>query len=1400
MYTTAGAESTTGTDTLRLKSLSKMVGTDLSANSVIENSDGYFTFGDNVIEAGSGLQFIAFYLQNEIGNKVYDPMHSASGTAISGTKTENALYINSDNLAAFYVTGATRSTPYSLTHSSVDSTHVRVGGLVKIGGSYHTITDVAGTTVTFTPAASTTFVNAELIYAQVVDHQITEYFDTAYDSNDDAYYTLMNDDGDGMCETITQIGTTYQWTASVDSTNIPDGKTYIRVVAMDNAGNLSYGKIKSIVANNRPRMTKVFIGTDLNSSGNYDFDADEAPVVSTNSRYRTPNGTCYGEFNYYTAYNTRTGLGQSAVTLASNTFKVVSGLCIVPEFVGGNGSLKYILDKDDITTTANNTGTLTAMKNKESLNIRQVGSIPMFGTVTRENPDGNTNPVAYGGTDIGGTTYYDFGGIEISQGDLTGVTSVKLTFWDETDSTSGPSINGQWATLVIPFSNMGEETNPPVPVIKPFYWNGIGDNSVLIKETGESSASIKGHIELEGALPDDSAYTSGLPKVSGKIKIEGTVTDNVLVKSISMNVFGSSKTVATYSTGIWSQCNDLPAGVVSFTAEDKELSQNGHTVSYVAVIDTEQLNESGYPVGTNKTITISAIDWNDNNSIPGSTQTASGALTDCYKMDVVPYVTEIVTNLSSYSMDNPSVYARSSVGSYPVYEGEEIEIKGYNIGTGIASVAMNGKTVTLNSSNKLTVDSNVSSGTVSVSVNSIPAVNNINKNNAVGSYSGSASDKDYANCYNRQPNGVNNNLLTDDLSLDVWNFKTAASPIGSSANYVHMKVGPYLSSDNPNSGRIGFSFKNAIGYFNMPGQKSGNGTQTIYTVTNNSVDLYVKSSLGYVAIHHWGSSDKNKTSNPVSLGSQVSYNGSTYYHMSFSSSDLDITSSGDTILQFLLTKEVGKYTDKTGDCMITSVGCYVIDSVPSGTISPTTEYRTSTTINVGNKVYSQTRFGSNYGGFNHNTFAFDKNGYTYGAAQAPDTSGQSGMSANFQFFSRAVSDESNDFHGLNFNYYNATNARRIENTSYYKSSTVYTDENRVQNPEMATYVKDSTSYVYLAYYDHGLDMIKFRVGSVGSSANSIGLGLQDLDGSTSYRKSGKTGTITNDNGGEGDDKDKIAVSNNNLRDSLDTTYKGDQGNAYQYVTNIADSGASPYVAVGALPTDGTAVVVWYDKNVQALKMKSAAFDSVTSTSVSWTDRGTISSVGGKYVSMAIDEAGGIHLAYLSNSGANLYYTYMSSVSATPITMLVDAYQDVGDRCMITVGRESTSKPWIPYISYKSNYASHTKIAYPVFADNADAATMPTSGIENGTEKYTGAWNVSLVPDTSLSIDDTVSIGVNKDWANGEMHVFPTGDTQTASDIGAYALCNATIVYGNGTKNPVMGYAIEDGSIQMAQKK
>ena len=43
-------------------------------------------------------------------------------------------------------------------------------------------------------------------------------------------------------------------------------------------------------------------------------------------------------------------------------------------------------------------------------------------------------------------------------------------------------------------------------------------------------------------------------------------------------------------------------------------------------------------------------------------------------MDVVPYVTSIWTELSEYDRNNPSVYARSSIGKYPVRVGENITV------------------------------------------------------------------------------------------------------------------------------------------------------------------------------------------------------------------------------------------------------------------------------------------------------------------------------------------------------------------------------------------------------------------------------------------------------------------------------------------------------------------------------------------------------------------------------------------------------------------------------------------------------------------------------------------------------------------------------------------------------
>ena len=65
--------------------------------------------------------------------------------------------------------------------------------------------------------------------------------------------------------------------------------------------------------------------------------------------------------------------------------------------------------------------------------------------------------------------------------------------------------------------------------------------------------------------------------------------------------------------------------------------------------------------------------------------------------------------------------------------------------------------------------------------------------------------------YNKQPNGDNNNLLTDDVVLDVWQFNSQAAvpKSGTIANPV-MKI-------SPTSGMLGFAFTNGPLYFSMPG-------------------------------------------------------------------------------------------------------------------------------------------------------------------------------------------------------------------------------------------------------------------------------------------------------------------------------------------------------------------------------------------------------------------------------------------------------------------------------------------------------------------------------------------------------------------------------------------------------
>ena len=1356
LYTTNNSESLNVGDKLRLKSVGKVIGTG-DANGTVVNNNNFFTFGDVVSEGGSGLAHLAFYFERNGSSerRIYNPMLEVSNpdnkTVISSKAAINgSKYINDDGLAVMYVTDNLRDSDDAITISSANP-NVRKGGLIKIAGGYSQITEVNGTTVKFSPTASTSFTTAEIVLAQVVDHQIVESL------NDDN--TVMNDDGDEMVETIQLIGSSYNWTASVDSTNIPDGPITIHVVAIDNAGNISRGSIATRVENKRPRIAKVLLATDLNDNGYYDWNANSAPVTTGDDEKDTKDGKAFGEFSYYSALNPNSGKAQSEVTLNSSAFKVIDGLCIIPEFVGGNTELRYILEYPANLATA----------------TKKTGAVTTAMTTTSDISDKTKNVGEYSITD----QISSFGGIV-----LNSITSgnISITFWDKTEETT-QGTNSQWALLKIPVTNLESDPEKPEAKIAPFYWNSSTDNSVYI------NGGIKGHIELENDLPNDTfkaANVSGVydrdPKVSGKIKLEGIVYDNVRLKNITFNGTAAGNVVGTYAGGKWTAAGSLPTGVISFAAEDIELSQNGHYVKYEMVIDTETLNPSS-PIVSDKGITVGAIDWRSNVSATSSTKTTgttqeingdtyNTGTTNYYRMDLVPYVTEVWTSLSEYDRNNSSVYSRSSIGKYPVRVGETVTVYGWNLSND-CSVTLGGNPVTGVTCEpkdnldvkqgtygiNMTITEEHSSGALEVTVNGISALNNKNNNQAKGKYAGDISDKDatdkeYAHGYNRRPNGINNNVLTDDIALDVWDFKVAAQPEGSSAKYVHMKVGPYLPGD-ANNARIGFSFKNGIGYYNMAGNARN--------VSGESVKLRIPTSFTtYTHIHLWEGSTKFSTWPGLLISKWNQEDGYYVYTVNASSLNYKMNNNG----------EGG--SDKAE---ITSSGVWTYDG------SKFTRTGDIPTNNSAPTVFSHTRMGSNFGGFTSNSFTFDSKGQTYGVAMCPDTSGKAGIAANLQFFSRATgSNNTSDSQDLNYNYLNVNNARRIENICYYKDGNLKTDEERIQVPSMASYVSGETSYVYLAYYDHGLDQVKFRIGSVGSTANDIGLGLQDLNKLT-------TGLGGSEDGG------KIGVACS-VFDSTSSSYEGDKGDAYKNVRVISSGNeASADVAVAAL-NDGTAVVAYYTG--KELKIQYAPFSSIDNNEAAdatWTTK-SVSSKGGKNVAMVADADGGLHFAYSSNSGADLYYTYMSSLTEPPVTMLVDSYDNVGSYCTIDVGRTSERSQWIPYITYKRDASEVAlKMAYPVVNVSTEKPGASSAGF------FTGNWDICTIPSENNSTNDLVNVGLCKDWNDGVIKNFPTGaDDFSYNPGGTYAICNSSVIYGNGTQNPVVGYAVEQGYIEVAQKK
>ena len=135
--------------------------------------------------------------------------------------------------------------------------------------------------------------------------------------------------------------------------------------------------------------------------------------------------------------------------------------------------------------------------------------------------------------------------------------------------------------------------------------------------------------------------------------------------------------------------------------------------------------------------------------------------------------------------------------------------------------------------------------------------------------------------------------------------------------------------------------------------------------------------------------------------------------------------------------------------------------------------------------------------------------------------------------------------------------------------------------------------------------------------------------------------------------------------------------------------------------------------------------------------------------------------------------------------------------MIDVGKNSNNVI-VPYISYYNGTARLPAIAKPVVQENG---TMDFAAQGTSADIFTGNWEISLVP-TSQKVTsnyyDKINVGLWKKNgvivnSNATGFIQKTSADNSSSNVKYNGETNKNsrgYIYGNGTANPIMGYAIQ----------
>lgn len=1363
----------------------------------ISQSDSFYTMSSTVTEASvggvsqSGFKRLAFYFVRRYGSSyAYDPMLVKSSPSnkidlISGTDGGSITYNSGLFWKVKTVTWSSDSA--NVVTLSTSDVNIHAGGLLKANGIIYTIKSVNGETVTLDGNLTKSPGTVYAALALVVDNTVSEGYSTSASLESDGYYSpanLTNDDGDRMIEYVSNTGTVWSWQANICSKNIPDGPIEVHYTAFDAAGNYSTGiaghvspsdysaykntaaydtadvdayaadsstvsvyaydnSNPAFVSNNRPRIAGVTIGTDYNNNGTIDSEEEESS---------------YSAANY--AEDSVTGTTTDGKKIYDPTAKSLQ-------------KYKIIALPADL-TLGKSTSALMTLKGYSEIIPEIVGGNGAIyyqyscGALSGKN---STTPlVTDGSTDY---TINTSETIKLQLGDLiqagdTDNTPFVFTFWDSTDGAgtfASTTAGRQYAKLTLYLGVSVQAVGTPEAKIIPFYWNSSSDNSLY--GTNENNGHIELPVDLasvkdtsgNAVFSDSNSGEYDLdPKVSGKVVIRGTAHDVTRINKLYIsvpgmeNVFENTSGANITDTVTVNSVKYYCLAAYSSTS-GKLVPVDGSPYGFALAVSKDTISSSGHDVNW-------AFSW------------------DTSKINTVA-ATDVKVQVLAYNQGKPSCETgstHSALGhlsidgttyySNPTYAGEK------------ANTPDTAQT-------KEAGDSGTSDYTSLYKMDVVPYIKGVKT-------SLSTLKKTTSSVYDRTALG--HYPVKSTLDAYFYGFNLAANAtVSDSAPTAHTTT---LGSENT-SLYSGYTVYPAA----VSSLTSGSASVVVNTVTSLNNKNLNDAKGSYTGTTNSATGDYSVYSN--------------YYNRQ-PNNENNNNLTDDVVLDVWTVKNSARSHSGT----LTEP---VMRIVPADTASTNDVIRFAFTN--GAEYFSMapaysTRnsyqyWQKNYADFNNVAFTYDSEGNSYGITTGLDTNpdGTRTVAGRMTFISSRWGEcnttDKNDnyygFHKLRLEAIGIMKGAYVQGTKL--NDDYIMDTRRFNSPSLATAVHSgsetgASTSVYLAYYDKFQKQIRFRYGTFNSNTPKPTSG--DSNHNAGFNQ-------FQDQHGQADTNNRWNAYYHNDKYAFDAAFDDYSLIAGKDAESSADTGysAGKYVAIdvipGGSPAEDIVVAVWYDGSDLKYSYKlnpytdNDAEQTHAGTSGYWSKAKTIFTGGGKYCAIKVDqsEEHGIHIAAQDSIDQDLKYAYLPAYDAgyseSVNSVTVDSYAITGTQ--VQIDTEIESGKVIPYISYYNGATEKPKMAYLV---PQDTMNYTAAGADSTTEMFTGKWEATIVPTDSEVQDDHMNIGLWKNKSGKQRTNVASG-----SDSGIDTDVTSGYSYGNGTANPVVGYATVKGTqgyIETAQKQ